>query len=190
MAAGEIDLWLMPQRSPSLNTLWVQEEAFPASWPVQREKLSLFHYSGQAVARSVRIGNQKLDQFSSASIQGRLPTLKSETLLRSIPLFEELELYEAEFFLVSIRKMESLVRESNISQDVASMSEVQKGSPVYIVFVESWSDSELANILAQTPVLVWTPEYIIFKRRFVLRSKSLLNEHITLLLFGYMTEKR
>jgi hypothetical protein len=190
MTIEEIDLRLIPQSGPFSRTIWVNEEACPPSWPVQGAKLSLLQYSGHAVAGCVRISDEKLDQFSSESIGRGLPTFESETLLRSIPLFQELELYEAEICLVSIRNRYSLVRGTNIAQDVASMSEVHKGPPVYIVFVESWSDGELATILAETPVLFRGPEYIIFKKRWVSRAKSCFNERVTFLLFGYMTDER
>ena len=70
------------------------------------------------------------------------------------------------------------------------MSGVQKRSPAYVVLLESRSDSELANIVRQTPNLFRTPDYVIFKQRWGLRATSSLNEHNTLLFFGYMTGKR
>lgn len=71
--------------------------------PVRGEKLSLLQYSGQAVARYVRIGDQKFDQFSLVSMERNLPTSESSTLLRSVPLFQELDVFNAEISLVSVR---------------------------------------------------------------------------------------
>ena len=103
MATEEIDLLLIPQNRPSSTTLWIIEETLPASSLTQGGELSLLKYSGQAVARCVRIGDKKHDQFSSTSTTSSLPTFKTNTLLHFIPLLRELHLYEAEISLVSIR---------------------------------------------------------------------------------------
>jgi hypothetical protein len=103
MAAEEIDLLLIPQNRPSSTTLWIIEETLPASAPMQGGELSLLKYSGQAIARYVRVGNKKHDQFSLSSTNNSLPTFKTNTLLQFIPLSRELHLYEAEVSLVSIR---------------------------------------------------------------------------------------
>ena len=63
----------------------------------------MLKYSGQAVARCVRIGDKKHDQFSFTSTNSSLPTFKTNTILHFIPLFRELNLYEAEVSQVSIR---------------------------------------------------------------------------------------
>ena len=102
MATEEIDLLLIPQNRPSSTTLWIIEETLPASSPLQGGELSLLKYSGQAVARSLRIDDKKYDQFSFPSTNSSLPTPKTNTLLYLIPLFRELNLYEAEVSLVSI----------------------------------------------------------------------------------------
>jgi hypothetical protein len=102
MATEEIDLLLIPQNRPSSTTLWIIEETLPASSPTQEGELSLLKYSGQAVARCVRIGDKKHDQFSFTSTNSSLPTFKANTLLHFIPLFRELYLYEAEISLVGI----------------------------------------------------------------------------------------
>jgi hypothetical protein len=111
MATEEIDLLLIPQNRPSSTTLWIIEETLPASSPTQGGELSLLKYSGQAVARCVRIGDKKHDQFSLTSTNSSLPTFKTNTLLQFIPLFRELHLYEAEISLVSIRKVKPSIGE-------------------------------------------------------------------------------
>jgi hypothetical protein len=102
MATEEIDLLLIPQDRPSSKTLWIIEETLPASSPTQGGELSLLKYSGQAVARRMRISDKKYDQFSFTSTNSSLPTFEANTLLHFIPLFRELHLYEAEISLVSI----------------------------------------------------------------------------------------
>ena len=67
----------------------------------------MLRHSGQAVARHIRIGDQKLDQFGLTSTDCDLP--KSIRLLPSIPLFEALDLYEAEISQVSIQNGQNLV---------------------------------------------------------------------------------
>jgi hypothetical protein len=73
-----------------------------------------------------------------------------------------------------------------VAQDTPPLSGSQKRSPAYVVFVEPGLDSELANVLAQTPILCRTRDYMIFKKRWRLRETSIVNEQITLLFFGYM----
>ena len=73
-----------------------------------------------------------------------------------------------------------------MAQDIPPRSGSRKRSPTYVVFVEPGSDSELANVLAQIPILCRTRDYMIFKKRWRLRETSIVNEQITLLFFGYM----
>jgi hypothetical protein len=103
MATEEIDLLLIPQNRPSSTTLWTTEETLPANPPLHGGELSLLKYSGQAVARYVRIGDEKHDQFSFSTTNSSSPAFKTNTLPHFIPLFRELNLYEAEVSLVSIR---------------------------------------------------------------------------------------
>ena len=73
-----------------------------------------------------------------------------------------------------------------MAQDISPLSGSQKRSPVYVIFVEPGSDSELANAVAQTPILCRTRDYMIFKKCWRLRETSIANEQITMLFFGYM----
>jgi hypothetical protein len=104
MATKKIELTIVPENGRSSNTVWSDHQSYAEILGCEGTTLSALHYSGRAIIRSVQIGGEVIDQYSSAVVRRTSPISETRDLLRFLPLFQEYDLFQADIILVSIRK--------------------------------------------------------------------------------------
>jgi hypothetical protein len=85
--------------------------------------------------------------------------------------------------------MQHEFHDAKFVQGIHSEPKLQKTHRAYIILIDLGSESELQYILPRVRIISCTQNYVVVNEGFSLNAKTHPNEKITLLFFGYMTEK-